>query len=142
LGGLGQTRPVSAGVLGGLMFCLLGLPLTTGFIGKFLLFLSAFDAPTSGAMRNMTRILAVIAAGNAAIGAVYYLRVVAGMYLRAPLRAGRPAQGSPALFAGLLCALATVVLGVYSNPLVEAARRAVPIADDQPRSAVVDGPVR
>ena len=95
--------------------------------------MSAFDAPAVGPMRYMYPILAVIAAVNAAVGAVYYLRVIGVMYLRSPLRPGGPRAGSPALAAALVCAVATVVLGVYPKPLVESAQVAVPIQDDRPR---------
>jgi NADH-quinone oxidoreductase subunit N len=138
LAGLGQTHPVSAATLGVLLFSLIGLPLTAGFMGKFLLFVSAFDAPAVGPMRNMYRILAVVLAVNAAVGAVYYLRVLNVMYLRSPLQAGERSRGRPALAAAVACAVATVVLGVYPKPLAEAARKAVPVADDRPSPAVAD----
>ncbi len=133
LAGLGQSRPVAAATMAVLLLSLIGMPLTAGFAGKLLLFLGAFDAPAVGPMRNMYRVLAVIAAVNAAVGAVYYLRVIGAMYLRAPLRTAEPARGSPALAAALICAAATVVFGVYPAPLAEAARAAVPFGDDQPR---------
>jgi NADH-quinone oxidoreductase subunit N len=142
LAGLGQTHPVSAAALGVMLLSLIGMPLTAGFAGKFLLFLSAFDAPAVGPMRNMYRILAVILAVNAAVGAVYYLRVLGVMYLRTPLRTGERSRGRPALVAALICAIATVVLGVYPKPLAEAARKAVPVADDRPRPAVASHPSR
>ncbi len=133
LGGLGQTHPVAAATLSVLLFSLIGLPLTAGFAGKLLLFLSAFDAPATGPMRNMDPVLAVIAAVNAAVGAVYYLRIIGVMYLRSPLRPGGPARGRPTLAAAVVCAALTVVFGIYPKPLVEAARAAVPIQDDRPR---------
>jgi NADH-quinone oxidoreductase subunit N len=143
LAGLGQTHPVTAASLAVMLFSLIGLPLTAGFVGKFLLFMAAFDAPTSGSMRNMYRILAVIAAVNAAIAAVYYLRVVGVMYLRSPLRPVESRlSGRPALSAAILCAVITVILGVYPKPLAEAARKAVPITDDRPALAVAEEPIR
>jgi NADH-quinone oxidoreductase subunit N len=138
LAGLSQTNPISAALLAVLLFSLIGMPLTAGFAGKLLLFVSALDAPTVGPMRHMYRLLAVIAAVNAAIGAVYYLRVIGAMYLRSPLRPSEPARGLPALVMAALCAVATVVIGVYPKPLVTAARAAVPLHDDQPRSAPAD----
>ena len=69
------------------LFSLIGLPLTAGFVGKFLLFVGAFSAPSdTPTMRNLYQLLAVIAAINAAVGAFYYLRVIGVMYLRTPLR--------------------------------------------------------
>jgi NADH-quinone oxidoreductase subunit N len=138
LGGLGRSHPVAAGALGVMLFSLIGLPLTAGFVGKFLLFVSAFDAPAVGPMRNMYRVLAAVLAVNAAVGAVYYLRVLGVMYLRQPLQSSDRARGRPALVAAVVCAAATLVLGVYPKPLAEAARKAVPVADDRPRPTVAD----
>ena len=87
------------------LFSLIGLPLTAGFVGKLLLFVGAFTAPTdTPAMRNLYQILAVVAAVNAAIGAYYYLRVVGVMYLRTPLRP-LPGRGPvPTLLAAVVLA--------------------------------------
>jgi NADH-quinone oxidoreductase subunit N len=84
----------------------------------------------------MYRVLAVILAVNAAVGAVYYLRLLNVMYLRSPLAVGSRSSSRPALIAAVICAIATVALGVYPKPLAEAARKAVPVADDRPRPAV------
>ena len=87
LAGVGVSHPISAFAMAVSLFSLIGMPLTAGFIGKFMLFLGAFTAPTNTpAMGNLYRILAVVAAINAAIAAYYYLRVIGVMYLRTPLR--------------------------------------------------------
>ena len=59
-------------------FSLIGLPLTVGFFGKLYLIQPALDVGT----RQMNW-LVVITMVNAAIGAAYYLRIVATMFLRA-----------------------------------------------------------
>jgi NADH-quinone oxidoreductase subunit N len=59
-------------------FSLIGLPLTVGFFGKLYLVQPALDVGTS-----QMNWLAVIMVANAAIGAAYYLRIVATMFLRA-----------------------------------------------------------
>lgn len=127
LAGLAQTHPVSAAALAVFLFSLIGLPLTAGFVGKFLLFVGAFTAPTDSVMQDRYRILAVVAAVNAAVGAYYYLRVVAVMYLRTPLRPLTGSRSYPTLGASLALAAATLVLGVYPEPLVKAARAAAPV---------------
>jgi NADH-quinone oxidoreductase subunit N len=132
LAGLGKTHPVSAVVLCVLLFSLIGLPLTAGFVGKFLLFVGALDAPAVGPMRNMYWLLAVVAVVNAAVGAVYYLRVLGVLYLRSPLKESEPRRLTPSLAAALVCAVLTVALGVYPKPLVQAARAAVPTKDARP----------
>lgn len=136
LAGLGQAHPLSAAMLGVFLCSLIGLPLTAGFVGKFLLFVGAIDAPTTASMKNMYRILVLIAALNAAIGAVYYLRILGVMYLRSPLKPTEPARSYPALIAALVCAVATIGLGVYPKPLADAAKAAIPIQDDQPKSVL------
>jgi NADH-quinone oxidoreductase subunit N len=140
LAGLGQTHPATALVTTVFLLSLIGLPLTAGFLGKFLLFVAAFDAPTDGPMGNMSRILAAAAAVNAAVGAVYYLRIIGVMYLRSPLRPGEPARPSAAFVAALACAAATVVLGVYPKPLADAAKAAVPLKDNRPQPTLAERP--
>ncbi len=67
LAGLGQSHPVSAAAMAVFLFSLIGLPLTAGFVGKFLLFVGAFSAPSdTPAMGNLYQIMAVFAAVNAA----------------------------------------------------------------------------
>ena len=85
LAGLGQDRPWAAGCLATALVSMIGLPLTAGFVGKFQLFLATWNAPADTPMGNLFRSLTVIAAVNAAIGAVYYLRTAGAMYLRSPL---------------------------------------------------------
>lgn len=138
LGGLGQKRPGTALMWTIFLLSMIGLPLTAGFMGKFLLFVAAFEAPVDGVMKSMYRILAVIAAVNAAIGAVYYLRLIGIMYLQAPLQAGEKKSPSLAWLAAVLCAVGTVVLGVYPKPVTDAARLALPTVESRPAPAVVD----
>jgi NADH-quinone oxidoreductase subunit N len=128
LAGLGQSHPVSAGMMAVFLFSLIGLPLTLGFAGKLLLFVGAFTAPSGTAtMRNLYQIMAVVAAVNAAIGAYYYLRVVGVMYLRTPLRPLGSSRAIPTFIASLVLAAATLVYGIYPQPLVKAARDAAPV---------------
>lgn len=119
LAGLGQSHPAVALLMALFLFSLIGLPLTAGFMGKFLLFTGAVTVwaqlpPESG---WLYAVLAVVGAINAAIGAYYYLRIIAVMYLRAAVRPlGRPA--SPIGIAALVvCAAVTVWLGVYPAPV-------------------------
>jgi len=127
LAGLGQTRPATALAMTVFLLSLIGLPLTAGFLGKFMLFLGALETPAVGPMGSMYRILVLIAAINAAIGAVYYLRAIGVMYLRTPMKAAEPSKTSPAFVAAVICAVGTIVLGVYPKPVADAARAAVPL---------------
>jgi len=127
LAGLGRTNPVAAVLLGLFLLSMIGLPLTAGFTGKFLLFFGSFDQPADSPMRNMSRVLVAVAALNAAIGAVYYLRVASVMFLRTPLKPMDSPRGYPAFAAAVVCACGTLALGVYPKPLVEYAKTAAPL---------------
>jgi len=136
LAGLSQTHPVSAASMAIFLFSLIGLPLTAGFAGKFLLFMGAFNAPTdTPTMRNLYLWLAIIAAVNAAIAAVYYLRVVGVMYLRTPLRPIVSSRALPTLIASVVLAGSTLFFGVYPQPLLDAARNAAPIPEIPAKTA-------
>jgi NADH-quinone oxidoreductase subunit N len=126
LAGVGRSHPVSAATMAVFLLSLIGMPLTAGFIGKLMLFLAAFTAPTGSSMGNLYQILAVVAAVNAAIGAYYYLRVLGVMYLRAPLRPLPGSRAVPTLVVSIVLAAATLVFGVYGQPLARAARKAAP----------------
>lgn len=113
---------------------LMGFPLTGGFLGKFYLFTAALSASyetnavaaTIASSRSLGMIiLVVIAVLNAAIGAAYYLRILASCYLRQPAP-GIVASECRALRISLgLCA--AIVLAVFIRPgvLFEASRDAV-----------------
>ncbi|MBA4188992.1 MAG: NADH-quinone oxidoreductase subunit L [Planctomycetaceae bacterium] len=130
LAGLGQTHPISAGTMAIFLFSLIGLPLTAGFAGKLLLFVGAFTAPADTAtMRNLYRLLAVVAAVNAAIGAYYYLRVIGVMYLRTALNPIRSSRSAPTLIGAVALAGATLFFGIFPQPIVNAARKAAPVPE-------------
>ncbi len=133
LAGLSRDRPGVALLMAVFLLSLIGIPLTGGFAGKLLLFLGAMalraDSGADAAMleqARLFRLLGLIGALNAAVGAWYYLRVLAAMYLRNPVRPVEGRRGWPALAAVCLCALATVALGVYPWPLLRSAQEAVP----------------
>lgn len=128
LAGLAQSHPMTAASMAVFLFSLLGLPLTAGFVGKFLLFVGAMGAPLeSASMRNLYQVLAIVAAVNAAIGAVYYLRVIGVMYLRTALHPPGKSGAYAAWLAAVLLAALTLVFGFYPQPIVKAARKAAPI---------------
>jgi NADH-quinone oxidoreductase subunit N len=115
--GLSRLHPTTALCLAVCLLSLTGLPPTVGFFGKLNLFFAAWnDATTLG------RTLAIILAINAAIGAWYYLRIVAVMFLdpmpeQAPPRT-RPAWSS--FLAGAICTAGTVLFFVAPQWLWDA----------------------
>jgi NADH-quinone oxidoreductase subunit N len=105
LRGLGRTQPWMALCLAVCLFSLTGLPPTAGFLAKLNIFLAAWsDGSAIG--RNLAAIMAI----NAAIGAWYYLRLIAVMFLDPtvePETKPRPVTWS-AWLAGALCTAGTL----------------------------------
>ncbi len=137
LAGVSQSQPGVALMMALFMFSLIGIPLTAGFSGKFLLFMGALEVPQpmmpsehGGVIEFMQGIglfrwLAIIGALNAAAGAWYYLRIVSAMYLRPALKPIVTPRGWTGLTGLWVCAAVTLALGVYPEPLVQSAREAV-----------------
>lgn len=112
--GLGKQSPWLAFLLTVSMLSLAGIPLTAGFIGKFMMF--------SNVMHDYHTTLLIIAAINAAVGVYYYLRVVVHMYF---MNADDPQETEgrllvPASFRFVLwvSAILTVLVGIYPDILV------------------------
>jgi NADH-quinone oxidoreductase subunit N len=126
--GLGRSHPGLALVLALFLFSLIGIPLTAGFVGKLLLFGGAIFVEPEGTDRLWFRVLALIMAINAAIGAWYYLRVATVMYLRSPLRPLERVRSWPGLAALAVCVIVTLWGGVYPKSLLDQINRALPAA--------------
>jgi NADH-quinone oxidoreductase subunit N len=134
LAGLGRSHPGLALLMALFLFSLIGLPLTAGFMGKFLLFFGAVDVwnQLPGDAGGLYAALAVIGCLNAAIGAYYYLRIIAVMYLRGavrPLPATRSLPGMVMLWA---CAAVTIWLGVYPAPVLDRLARIAAVTAPRP----------
>ncbi len=105
--GLGKKNPWLAFVITVAMLSLAGIPLTAGFIGKFMMF--------SNVMNDYHTVLLVIAAINAAVGVYYYLRVVVHMYfMKSKNEETLSLPMNYSLVFGL-AVLLTIVLGVYPD---------------------------
>ncbi len=115
--GLAQAHPAAAFAMLIFLLSLTGIPPTVGFVGKFYLF--------SAAIEKGFVWLAVIAVVNSVISLFYYMRVVMVMYMReSPSRL--PVNRSLALTVALVLAvLGTLVIGVYPEPFLEAARASI-----------------
>jgi NADH-quinone oxidoreductase subunit N len=105
LRGLNRDHPAVALMLAVCLFSLTGLPPTAGFLGKLNIFLAAWS-DGSAVGRNLAAMMAI----NAAIGAWYYLRLIAVMFLEpAPQTDQKPPRIIwTCWLAGVVCTLATV----------------------------------
>jgi NADH-quinone oxidoreductase subunit N len=128
--GLGRTNPVLATTFALFLLSFAGIPLTAGFTGKFAVFSAAVEG---GAWP-----LAVVGVLASAAAAFFYVRIIVLMFFTSPQggpvtadgpddgdRADRPAavvvssQGF-AVVAIAVCAVLTVVLGVFPGPVLDA----------------------
>ncbi|HMC63562.1 MAG TPA: NADH-quinone oxidoreductase subunit N, partial [Gemmataceae bacterium] len=128
LADLSGSHPGIALLMALFLFGLIGIPFTAGFWGKLFLFFGALGVPARPPLEehaHLFRLLAVIGAINAAIGAWYYLRILSVMYLRSSIKPLEKRREWPGLAAIWICAAVTLAFGVYPEPLAKAARQAV-----------------
>jgi NADH-quinone oxidoreductase subunit N len=120
LAGLSRTHLWAAVLMTVFLFSLIGIPFTAGFTGKLLIFFGAVgvDSPSAAGAENsmslvfLYRLLAFIGVLNAAIGAWYYLKIIAAMFLRTAIKpVDRPAT-VPGFAAIVLCAVLTIGLSI------------------------------
>lgn len=102
--GLAKKNPFIALTLTISMLSLAGIPLTAGFIGKFMMF--------STALTEYQIVLVILAVVNAVIGVFYYLRVVVAMYFK-PAERNEVQSSSYFNFVLGLSAVLTILIGVY-----------------------------
>jgi NADH-quinone oxidoreductase subunit N len=111
LNGLFFRQPCAAVAMLLFMLSLGGIPPTAGFMGKFWLFGAAID-------QEYYR-LAVIGVLNSAVSLYYYIRVVVYMMLKNEPAGSEPKQSPALAFAMVAAVVATLLLGVYPQPLFE-----------------------
>ncbi len=116
--GLGRRSPMVAGAFALFLLAFAGIPLTSGFIGKFSVFSASVDAGD-----GVFVVLAVLAS---AVAAFFYARVIVLMFFTAPTTDDvRVVVPSAFTAVGLGATIAiTVVLGVFPEPLLELANQA------------------
>ena len=115
--GLARRSPLLAGVFTLFLLALAGIPLTSGFTGKFVIFRAGYPVAAP---------LVVIALVASAVAAFFYLRIVVLMYFSEPAEDGPTiAVPSPLTMVALMIgATATVVLGVVPQPVLDLAEKA------------------
>ena len=113
--GLAKRSPFLAFAMLIGMISLAGVPFTAGFLGKFFIFYAAI-------LQHQTA-LVVIGVITVACGFYYYLKVIRAMYWQSSSRIDKiPVNGLSRLtISGLI--VATIWLGVYPQPILDALRR-------------------
>jgi len=116
--GLGKESPFVAGVFAFFLLGMAGIPLTSGFTGKWAVFTSAWQG---GAWP-----LVVVAALLSAVAAFFYIRVIVLMYFSDPVGEG-PTVVMPSVLTTIVIAVgfaATAALGIVPGPVLDLAATA------------------
>jgi NADH-quinone oxidoreductase subunit N len=118
--GLFWRRPVLTAVLTVMMLSLAGIPLTAGFIGKFLVIMAA--------VTTQHWFLAAMIIVGSGIGLYYYLRVMVVMYMTPPDNPRMDAVDHWGQKVGGIMVLAAaalvLIIGVYPDPVIKLALQA------------------
>jgi NADH-quinone oxidoreductase subunit N len=116
--GLGKESPLVAGTFAFFLLAMAGIPLTSGFTGKWAVF--------SAAAQGGAWLLVVIAVLLSVVAAFFYLRVIVLMYFSDPVGDG-PTVAVPSIMTTVVIAVglaATIVLGVLPGPVLDLAAQA------------------
>lgn len=118
--GLGRRSPLIASVFALFLLALAGIPLTSGFTGKF----AVFSAGVSGGATP----LVIVGVITSAMAAFFYVRVIVLMFFAEPVADGPVVvvPGGATSSAIAVAVAATLVLGVFPQPLLNLANHAVP----------------
>ena len=110
--GLGKRSPVIASAFAFFLLAFAGIPLTSGFIGKFSIFSAAYESGST----------AVLIAGvlSSAIAAFFYIRVIVLMFFKDPVEDGTSVLIPSGLTTTTIAitSVITLVLGIYPAPLI------------------------
>src|SRR6266487_390326 len=116
--GLGRRSPVVAGIFALFLLAFAGIPLTSGFTGKFAVFQAAIASGETA--------LVIVGVLSSAIAAFFYVRVIVLMFFSDPIPDG-PEVVVPSVFTGTAVGLgvvATLVLGIVPQPVLSLASHA------------------
>jgi NADH-quinone oxidoreductase subunit N len=110
--GLGKRSPWVATTFAGFLLAFAGIPLTSGFIGKFSIFSAAYESGARG----------IVIAGvlSSAIAAFFYIRVIVLMFFTDPVQDGTSVEIPSVLTRTtiIFSITLTIALGVYPAPLL------------------------
>ena len=126
--GLGKRSPILAGIFAFFLLAFAGIPLTSGFFGKYAVFAAALASGSEagdslGGWMTGLVVLGVIAS---AIAAFFYVRVIVLMFFSEPAADGPsiavPSTGTVAVIA--ISLLVTVGVGLFPQPMLDLANQA------------------
>jgi NADH-quinone oxidoreductase subunit N len=129
MAGLYQRSPVEAVLMLFFLLSLAGIPPMAGFLGKYYIFLSLIETGHF--------VLASLAVLYALFGLYYYLKIANAMFMRQPTETERLPVSLGMRFAVGVCALATIVIGVYPEPFIRTANWALGIVNSPSMAAAV-----
>ena len=111
--GLGKRSPLVASVFSFFLLAFAGIPLTSGFIGKFSIFSSAYESGSTWIL-----ISGVL---SSAIAAFFYIRVIVLMFFKDPVEDGTSVVIPSALttITITVAAVITLILGIFPAPLID-----------------------
>jgi NADH-quinone oxidoreductase subunit N len=116
--GLGQRSPLVAGIFALFLLAMAGIPLTSGFMGKY----AVFSAAIAGGATPVV----VVGAVMSAVAAFFYVRVIVLMFFNDPA-ADAPTIAIPSALTSASVALGlavTIVLGIIPQPVLDLAHHA------------------
>lgn len=114
--GLGKVSPLVAGLFAFLLLAMAGIPLTSGFTGKWAVFTSALGA--GGWPATATVVAAVLLS---AVAAAFYIRIIRLMFFTEPEGEG-PAVAVPSVLTSTVIGVGTamtLLLGIVPGPLLD-----------------------
>ena len=107
--GLHEDNKFAAFALSLMLLSMIGLPFTTGFVGKFLIFLSAVNAGLAW--------LAIIGIINSVISVFYYAKVIIAAYTSKAVPK-KTSMDRYTMAVVIICVAVTLVFGIYPQPLI------------------------
>ncbi|MEK6648699.1 MAG: NADH-quinone oxidoreductase subunit NuoN [Actinomycetota bacterium] len=110
--GLGKRSPFAATLFATFLLAFAGIPLTSGFIGKFSIFSAAYESGN--------RAVVIVGVLSSAIAAYFYIRVIVLMFFTDPTEDGTSVVIPSVLtrITVLVAFVITIFLGVFPTPLL------------------------